>query len=267
MRVCISGYLHNKMKTDFSVSSSAFFLDVDGTLAEIQDHQDMAFIPERVIVLLQRLQRHGAGIALVSGRPLQEVRRMVSPLECAIAGTHGAECRNAAQRLLFRHEDSFFSSLFFRAQALTQRFPGITIENKGHTLAIHYRLVQEYAFSLYHELVEIVADYPDWSVQAGKCVYELKPSAIHKGNAVRLFMTTPDYAGRYPVFIGDDHCDEAGFAAVNALGGWSIKVGSAPTQAKQMLANVAAVHAWLHALAIMAQNPALSTPGRNPCHA
>lgn len=79
----------------------------------------------------------------------------------------------------------------------------------------------------------------------GKCVFEVKPRGVHKGQAIIDFMTQPPFAGRTPVFVGDDVTDEAGFAAVQALGGWGIKVGEGPTMAQHRCMTSAALRGWL----------------------
>ena len=81
----------------------------------------------------------------------------------------------------------------------------------------------------------------------GKCVLEVKPRGIHKGQAIADFMTQAPFAGRIPVFVGDDVTDEAGFAAVQALGGWGIKVGEGPTMAQHRCMTPAALRGWLSA--------------------
>jgi len=257
---------NRKMKTEFNLSSSVFFLDIDGTLAELQDRPAQAFIPLRTLDLLQQIQRQGAQIALISGRPLREISAMTAPLKCTAAGAHGAECRDERGRWLFRYRQPAPAALRHRLERLIRRFPGVTLENKGYIYALHYRLVKEFALPLRAEMEEIAGDYPHWILQQGKCVYELKPGDIDKGSAIARLMRTPSLRERYPIFIGDDHCDEAGFAAVNRLDGLSIKVGPETTVARWRLPNVTAVCNWLDTVAHPDARQTRSR-GETLCHA
>jgi trehalose 6-phosphate phosphatase len=84
-------------------------------------------------------------------------------------------------------------------------------------------------------------------VQGGKMVVELKPAGCDKGKAIEQFMREPPYAGRIPVFLGDDVTDEYGFRVINRLGGHSVKVGEGSSNARWRLENPAAARAWLAA--------------------
>jgi trehalose 6-phosphate phosphatase len=126
------------------------------------------------------------------------------------------------------------------------RYPALLLEDKGLSLALHYRLAPTLA-SFAHRLMrtlqrEIGSDY---TVLGGKRIVELKPNGRDKGQAVTEFMAEPPFRGRLPVFVGDDVTDEYGFAVVNALGGHSIKVGRGVSEAKWRLGSVAAVRHWL----------------------
>ncbi len=77
-------------------------------------------------------------------------------------------------------------------------------------------------------------------------VVELKPSGRDKGSAIEEFMREPPFAGRTPVFLGDDQTDEYGFGVVNRLGGQSVKVGPGSSGARWRIVDALAVRAWLH---------------------
>ena len=112
-------------------------------------------------------------------------------------------------------------------------------------VALHYRLVP-YLESLCHDtLVQAMREVDGVELLRGKCVFEVKPRGVHKGQAIIDFMTQPPFEGRTPVFVGDDVTDEAGFAAVQALGGWGIKVGEGPTMAQHRCMTSAALRGWL----------------------
>ena len=126
------------------------------------------------------------------------------------------------------------------------RHPGLLLEDKGLTLALHYRLAPRLA-SYAHRLMKGLASTAGsgLEVQRGKRVAEIKPAGIDKGSAVSAYLDEAPFMGRRPVFIGDDRNDEHGFAAVNRLDGISIKVGKGGSCARYRLPDVAAVRRWL----------------------
>ncbi|MCJ0975854.1 trehalose-phosphatase [Pseudomonas sp. PS1] len=228
----------------------AFFFDVDGTLAEIQPRPELVSIPPRSLAALQQLHREGVPVAVISGRPIEQLDALLQPLVLPAAGIHGAQRRTAGgtQQNLALDEQTFATVQRELAQACGEH-PGLSLENKGVAFALHYRLapeLEETARALAEAFVKRYAEV--LALQPGKCVFELKPRGASKGEVIRSFMREAPFSGRTPVFLGDDLTDEAGFAVVNELGGVSIKVGSGATEATQRLASVAAVTAWLEAL-------------------
>jgi trehalose 6-phosphate phosphatase len=172
---------------------------------------------------------------------------VVGDLRFPVAGQHGLERRDIAGRLTRPEGPS--RDLVAARDLLTSvvgRYPDLLFEDKGLSLALHYRRAPQLA-SHVHRVVRSLASRlgPGWVVQAGKRVVELKPAGRDKGAAVRDFMEEPPFTGRTPVFVGDDQTDEHGFAMVNRLGGHSVKVGPGPTAARWRLPDVAAVRAWL----------------------
>lgn len=237
---------------DLETRRCAFFFDVDGTLAEIQSRPELVFIPPRSLAALERLSAHNVPVAVVSGRPICQLDALLSPLRLASAGVHGAERRDAAgePKNLTLDSDVFDAIQQELAQACAEH-PGLTLENKGVAFALHFRLAPELEQTARGVAEEFVARYGDvLALQPGKCVFELKPLGASKGEVIRAFMQELPFAGRTPVFIGDDLTDEAGFRVVNELGGISIKVGSGATDAAQRLESVEAVADWLDRLCI-----------------
>ena len=88
-----------------------------------------------------------------------------------------------------------------------------------------------------------------WRLQPGKCLLEVRPDGRDKGTAIADFMSEQPFRGRRPVFVGDDRGDEHGFAVVERMGGWTVKVGRGAARAQYRLRDVAAVTAWLAAFA------------------
>lgn len=239
----------------------AFFFDVDGTLAAIQSRPDEVFIPSPVLRCLQQLATASQhALALISGRPLRELDALAAPLHLPLAGVHGAERRDASDEL---HRVSLADEVVLPLeQTLTQALaamPGTQLEAKGMAFALHYRNAPSFAQAILELAEAQVARYPQLTLQPGKCVVELKPKGSNKGAALRAFMQEPPFAGKIPVFVGDDLTDEAGFEVVNALGGITIKVGEGQTQASCRLADVDAVHAWLAHLTLQLHQDATSS--------
>lgn len=228
----------------------AFFFDMDGTLAEIKPHPDQVTIPPAVRSLLQKLSSMNNGaLALVSGRSMAELDKFATPFRFPLAGVHGAERRDINGNTHVVTLPAELMTLLHQAleQALA-KMPGTELEPKGMAFALHYRLAPEYEQQVLQLAQTLVQQHDELALQPGKCVVEIKPKGINKGAAVAAFLSEAPFAGRTPVFIGDDLTDEAGFHTVNALNGVSIKVGQGETQAKWRLASVQEVHAWLEEL-------------------
>jgi trehalose 6-phosphate phosphatase len=228
----------------------AFFLDIDGTLLEIEGHPDEVRIGRAELDLVSGLHRAtGGALALVSGRPLAGIDVLFHPLKLPIAGQHGAERRDAQGR---RHRHQFPVEALHRAAAPVRKFvarnEGLIFEDKGASVALHYRLAPELEPAA-KEVIEQAVKQADGAIelQLGKMVYELKPAGVDKGKAIEQFMQEKPFVGRVPVFLGDDVTDEFGFRVVNRLGGHSIKVGAGRTDARWRLNNPAAAKAWLGA--------------------
>ncbi len=226
----------------------AMFLDVDGTLMEYAADPDAVRATEAQLARLARLRvACGGALAIVSGRRIADVDRVFGSATGAVAGQHGAERRDAAGALQGRARES---ASFLRARDVLSlrlaRHRELILEDKGQSLALHYRTAPSLE-ALAHSMMRLAQNIAgeEYSIQTGNCVVELKPRGVNKGMAIRDFMGEAPFAGRRPVFIGDDVTDEDGFIAVNALGGYAIKVGAGETRAKWRIAGVAALAAWL----------------------
>lgn len=229
----------------------ALFLDVDGTLLPIARRPESVEVSDHLrSVLTALLPRLNGAIALISGRRLRDLDRLFAPLALPAAGLHGLEHRNAEGNVdIVGRPESLDPwreplSVFARAN------PGVQLEDKGRTLALHFRRAPDKATAARRLVGQLLARHGEGlRVIDGKMVLEIKPAIADKGQAVRSFLTEVPFRGRRPVFIGDDTTDEDAFLAVNALGGYSICVGDLPgTQARFRLADVDAVIAWLESL-------------------
>ncbi|HSV69501.1 MAG TPA: trehalose-phosphatase [Methylibium sp.] len=224
----------------------ALFLDFDGTLAAIAPRPDAVVVADWVVPALTRAQTWlGGAVAVVSGRPLAELDALLAPLRLPAVGVHGVERRDAAGRVRVL-AGAPPEDLIHCAERLAARHEGLLVERKPSALALHYRARPELAELCAQALLAAARPHHGtWAVQLGKCVVEVKPRRASKGEAVRDFLAMPDFAGRRPVFVGDDATDEDGFAAVQAAGGCGVKVGPGPSGARCRLADPAAVRDWL----------------------
>lgn len=226
----------------------AYFLDFDGTLVEIADRPGSVDVDQPLLSLIAALYAAASGaVAIISGRPISEIDRLFEPVCLPAAGQHGAERRDAEGKL-HRHapHGGGLDALRGRGRAWQDRFPQLLIEDKGLSIAFHFRQAPELSLEVERELQAWLADHSHaFDLQRGKMVLEVRPIGIDKGRAIGNFLAEHPFQGRNPVFIGDDTTDEFGFAVVNTFGGRSIKVGAGPTIAQSRLDDVRAVRAWL----------------------
>ncbi len=226
----------------------AMFLDIDGTLLEHAERPDAVRVGKPALQLLEALLRGTDGaLALISGRSVADIDGLFAPLKLPAAGQHGAERRGSAGHL---HHHRFLARRLQRAavciEEITARHCGLLLENKGSSLALHYRLAPGSAAVARVALYRVAAQLgSEFEVLEGKMVVELKPTGRDKGRAIEEFMAEPPFSGRKPIFIGDDRTDEFGFVAVNRLGGRSIKVGPGASAAHHRIADAAGVRDWL----------------------
>ena len=229
----------------------AWFLDVDGTLIDIAPTPSAIVMPQQMPPLLQRLaDAHGGAVALVSGRRLDNLLELVAPFAPPAAGLHGIEWRDAAGQVHRLAEPEGLAAIRARLAEEAGAFTGLLLEDKGLAVALHYRQAPELGPSVLRLAQTAVAVHPGFTLVEGKMVVEIKPKGADKGEAVAQLMRTEPFAGRRPVFVGDDVTDEDGFAAANRMGGLSVLVGEArPTQAGFRLPSIDACRAWLAAAA------------------
>ncbi len=234
----------------------ALFLDFDGTLVEIAAAPDQVKVAQALPRLLAALAVRLAGaVAVVSGRPLDELVRLLDPFDGVIAGMHGLE-RRAAGGVPVRAPPPVELG---RVRALLADFvavrPQLLLEDKGSGFALHYRRAPVMASACREAALRAAALVGDaFELIEGKMVIELRPHDAHKGRAIVTLLAEPPFRGRLPVFVGDDRTDEDGFVVVNDLGGLSVQVGRhADTAARHRIPDVDGVLAWL--VAALAQDP------------
>ena len=230
-------------------SDIALFLDVDGTLLEIAATPASVRVPAALRNTLHlAAKRENGALALISGRTIDELDRLFAPHVYPAAGLHGTEMRDSRGVLTQPFVD--ISQLDKARDVLIElvtHYPGLLLEDKGSALAVHFRQAPQHERATMVVMVELADQLREkFVLRDGKCVLELTPRGFSKRSAIESFMREPPFAGRTPVFIGDDVTDEDGFEAVNALGGYSVRVGDlAATAAKFRFSSVSTVIAWL----------------------
>ena len=224
---------------DFSnllYSSSALFLDFDGTLVDIAEQPHDVAVPPGLVSTLGLLNDYLSGaVAVISGRPISQIDDFLRPLQLAAAGVHGAERRSAAGELTLLAAP-VLDVVEQAARKLADQNAGLLVESKRASLALHYRQAPELAALCLSTMQAAVQQSPGVTLLQGKMVVEAKPSGATKGGAIEAFLREPPFAGRTPLFVGDDITDEVGFASVQRLGGLGVKVGEGPTVAWQRIA-------------------------------
>jgi trehalose 6-phosphate phosphatase len=235
------------------LTQTAFFLDFDGTLVELAPTPDSIHVRAGMLALLRELRVATQGaVAIVSGRGIDNLDALLHMQDMPMAGLHGAQRRDASGNVTRTAlDDMRLPQMAQTLAALVREHPGLLLENKGASLALHYRNAPECAALVRQATQELVAACADaYELQPGKMVCEIRPLGVDKGSALRAFLEEPPFAGRRPVFAGDDLTDEKGFAVVNVCGGLSVKVGEGETMAHVRVASVDALLAWLKSLVI-----------------
>ena len=229
----------------------ALFLDFDGTLIDLAATPDAVVVPPRLRpVLAACAGAFGGAVALVSGRPIAALDALLDPLRLPAAGLHGLERRlpdgtveHAARR------GPGLRGLRARLEALVREDGRLLLEDKGSSLALHFRRAPERERALRALVTDAAPRHDGYRILHGKMVVEVKPAHANKGDAIARYLEAPPFAGRRPVFAGDDVTDEDGFDAVNRLGGISVKVGAGETRAACRAPDTDALLDWLAAVA------------------
>jgi trehalose 6-phosphate phosphatase len=235
--------------------STAILLDIDGTLLDLASTPAGVLVPSNLQSTLTTLwKRTGGALALVSGRPLRDIDRIFAPLELPAVGGHGAEIRATLKTPKKKRAQPLLLDERVRRQLLGLSRKGIIIEDKGYSMAVHYRLAPELGPELKRQVAIIASSFSDahYEVLPGKFVIEVKPTAFNKGTAVLQLMELPPFKGRRPLFIGDDVTDEAVFAILPEVRGTGFSVGRLITGATGVFSTPSDVRAWLGRMAVRA---------------
>lgn len=236
---------------DLHAKKFALFLDIDGTLLEHADHPDAVSVSGDLRRLLETLERRLDGaLAFITGRSITVVDHLFAPLKLRAAGLYGLEHRLTANGPAEAADEP--ADIAALAEEIEAEFAGagVYLERKGPILALHTRAAP-HLLARATELVEQALHRlpPGYRALAGNAGVELMPLEAAKGAAIRRFMKLSPFAGRQPIFLGDDTSDENGFEAINEAGGISIRIRpQGPTAASCSLSGVAEAIAWLERL-------------------
>ncbi len=241
---------YNELMTSPPLPAAArccLFLDIDGTLLDFATTPDGVRVDEPLRALLRQLDRLCDGaVAFVSGRSITDIDELFEPLYLAAAGVHGCERRDADgkwMRPAFRGDG--LRDFLDRIRGQLASLDGVLVEDKGCAAALHYRRAPHLEGPLRALLLRFVATLPsNFELFEGDHVFEIKPATYTKATAIEAFMQEAPFAGRFPIFIGDDSTDQDGFAAIRRYKGLAIGVGNR-VAADWRLPNPAAVRRWL----------------------
>jgi len=224
----------------------AILLDVDGTILDLAPTPSQVEVPEKLRATLTKLlQRTKGALALVSGRSLADIDRIFAPLKLPAIGGHGAEIRRTPGSPATHPPLSIDTQL--KEELIAVAGDGVLVEDKGYSIALHYRLAPERGAALREAVAAIVAEHPDSGIEilTGKWVIEVKPERFTKGTGIRHLMHDPPFRGRTPYFIGDDVTDEAAFAMLPQFEGIGYSVGRPFKGAAGVFEDAFAVRDWL----------------------
>jgi trehalose 6-phosphate phosphatase len=232
-------------------TNCALFLDLDGTLLDIAPTPDDVLVPDRLVALLEALTRQmGGALAIISGRAIETIDRLLSPLAPVAAGAHGAEMRETPGGEIGWCAGPVDAALAAAVHRLAKPYGGVIVEIKPGSIAVHYRLALEAEAVISAGMERIVADGgEDLTLRRGRKVLEIVRRDISKGVALDRLMALPIFGGRRPVMIGDDIADLSAFDAARRHGGLGLRVAGEQFGAVEAdFAGPAAVRAWLAAL-------------------
>jgi trehalose 6-phosphate phosphatase len=226
-------------------ADAALLLDLDGTLIDIAATPDAVVVPPDLRPVLLRLRaRLGDALAVVSGRPIAQVDALLGDAPYAVAGEHGGAIRHAPGAPVERAVLADLPAGWLeRAERIAACRPGVLLERKPHGFALHYRLAAQEGPALRRAMLDMLDGHEDrFAVLPGQMTWEMRPLGADKATAVAGLMARAPFAGRVPVYIGDDVTDEDGMRAARAIGGQGMRVA-------ERFADAAGVRAWLADLA------------------
>ncbi len=241
-------------------AASALLLDLDGTLLDIAPTPDAVTVPLSLPGILSRLREHlGGALAVVTGRPVEQVEALLGDVPRAIAGEHGGAIRPAPGEAIARVSLSDPPVEWtLEAARIIERHPGALLEQKQRGFVFHYRLAPEHGPALGSAAAALIAAERDrFHVTQALMAWEVRPRGADKASAVEAVMLLAPFEGRRPIFIGDDATDRDGMRAASALGGAGLWV-------PDVFGSAAGVRAWLAHAADALDAGAVAWPDQAP---
>jgi trehalose 6-phosphate phosphatase len=230
----------------------ALFLDLDGTLVEVAATPDGVSVPPDLPSLLGRIvEAFGGAVAIISGRRVADIDRLLAPVKLVAAGVHGAELRTTVDGEIRHVAKPLAAGLVDAVSGLTRLLPGVIVEPKGSSLTVHYRAAPSAGPAIEALLkTAIRLGGLDLILCPGRKVFEVVPEHVSKGWALEQLAQLPPFRSRRPIMIGDDVSDESALAAATRLGGLGLKVaGEHFPKETADFEGPAQVRAWLAELA------------------
>jgi len=222
------------------------FLDIDGTLAPFQINPEQSFIPKTTLEIIKKIIELNIPVIAVTGRDIDTASKLLAPIEVPIAGLHGLDIYFSSDNYIRPDLSSInFKKLKQDIIKSCEKHPELLIEDKGYSVALHYRKNPNLENNAFNIMQQIKSFYPQLKINKGKFVFELIPSQADKGKAIQTILNHLNLPSASPIFIGDDLTDESGFICINQQSGLTIKVGSGETHAKYRLKDIDAVANFL----------------------
>jgi trehalose 6-phosphate phosphatase len=241
----------SSLSKTIDAAATALFLDIDGTLLELRDRPEDVVAGDDLIRLLDALSEQlGGALSLVSGRSIADIDRVFAPSRYPVAGSHGAEIRLHPEDEVETATAELPDDLMEELVGFAASHEGLLLEHKLGGASLHYRMaphLEQACRRLMDDFMDRVGQ--EFRLIPGKMVFELAPLTHNKGQAIAAMMERAPFAGRRPIFVGDDVTDEDGFRAVNEMEGVSVRVGEdRDSAAVCTLDSVSAVRRWLESI-------------------
>ena len=233
----------------------ALLLDFDGTLCEFDPDPQAVFLPPSRRSILQSV-RERAIVGLVSGRRLEDVRARAGLEGIPVAGLHGLEIEGFGERYVHPDLDraaGLIVAVSDQLRAIAARIPGSFVEEKGASVALHFRQAdaagRRAATAAFAEAAAPYVDGGGLRVMRGSNVFELLPDIDwNKGHAVEWILERIRRSeDPFVVYIGDDVTDQYALDVVDRQGGVAI-AASGRARASSRLEGPAGVEQFLAAL-------------------
>ena len=233
-------------------SVTALLLDLDGTLLDLAPRPDAVVVPPGLTDTLRVLRdRLDGALGIITGRPVETVDALLGDAPYAVAGEHGGAVRHAPGEALHRPPLPTPPAAWLdAAERLAAAHPGVLLERKARGFALHFRGAPDAGPALRAALTAMLSGSAAFDLLPAHMLWEVRPRGVDKGKALRALMERAPFAGRKPVFIGDDVTDEDAIGAARLLGGAGFQVESA-------FGAPFGVRAWLHDAAMAGDWPTL----------